>query len=184
MEWSRKRLVSYLLLLLLAVLVTMLIHELGHYLMGVLLGNEMEMDLNGTRPVSGFFSQDWHLPLVVLSGPLFTLGQALIFYLLVSKRKGFYYYPFLFYPALYRTVPYLFSLLAEERFALQDKVQLANYYNLNPWPIIVIFLLLLIIMAGKGSRRLKVGWRINLLTLIFSLLYTLFWLQFNRLFIV
>lgn len=180
---SHRRLFLYLVFFSLAVLVTMLMHEGGHFLAGTILGNPMEMNLNNTRPVHGYYFETWHSPLVAAAGSLFSIAQAFVFWFLLRRKKTVFLYPFLFYPAFYRVLPYLITLGHQEQMYLQDKGQVGAYLGISPWFLIGPYLLLICSLVFAGSRRLKVKWQLNLLSLIFSFLLTLFWLQVNHVFL-
>ncbi len=178
---SRRRLLLYLLFFSIAVLVTMVFHEGGHFLAGSLLGNAMEMDLNRTRPVQGYYLETWHSPLVAAAGSFVSLVQAIVFWLLLGRKKVLFLYPFIFYPFFYRALPYIITLGHQEQMYLQDKGQVGAYLGISPWFLIFPYLGLLFYFVISGSGRLKIKWQLNLLSLIFSFLLTLFWLQVNYL---
>ena len=151
----RKRIVY----IFLAVLITMIFHEFGHYLTGNLLGNSMEMDLNGTRPVHGEFIEEWHLPVVAIFGTIFTLFQAFLFWILLNVYQTKNLYPFLFFPFIYRVVPYIISLIQPERLGRQDKVQFAQYFNFNPWLIIIPVLIVFYILVYTGGKIIDINYK-------------------------
>lgn len=77
---------------LLAVVFTIMIHEFTHWTMGELLGYKMRMTLNTVFPIAGKYNKDWHYPLISAVGPLITLLQAIIFYLIIKRysNRNFY----------------------------------------------------------------------------------------------
>ena len=143
----------------LEVLITMIFHEFGHYLTGSLLGNSMEMDLNGSRPVQGEFIEDWHLPVVAIFGTTFTLLQAFVFWSLLNVYQNKNLHPFLLFPFIYRVVPYVISLIQPARLGRQDKAQFAQYFNFNPWLIIVPVLMLLYVFVYTGGKKLDINYK-------------------------
>ncbi|MBB5175053.1 hypothetical protein [Texcoconibacillus texcoconensis] len=170
----------HIILIFLAVLLTMVIHEFGHYITGNALGNSMAMDLNGTRPIHGNFVEKWHLPIVAISGTIFTLLQAFIFLLLLVIFQTQSLYPFLIYPLIYRLVPYIVSLLNPERLGRQDKAQFAQYFGFNPWLLIVPVLILLFIFVYKGTKKVDINWRQISFTTIMSIIFTIIILFINQ----
>ncbi len=81
---------------LIAVILTFLIHECTHWVMGELLGYEMIMTLNKAYPAKLSYDKDWHYTLMSAVGPLITLLQALIIYLIIKRTSRRNLYPFLF----------------------------------------------------------------------------------------
>src|SRR5688572_305999 len=74
---------QYVLAAALAVFITSLLHELAHWVTGELLGNRMGMNLNAAYPVNGDYLQPWHAHIVTVAGPLFTVFQGFVVYLLM-----------------------------------------------------------------------------------------------------
>ena len=159
----------------------MIFHEFGHYITGRFLGNSMVMDLNGTRPLQGRFIEEWHLPIIAISGSIFTFFQALLFFALLSFHQSKYLYPFLIYPFIYRLVPYVISVFNPERLWRQDKAQFAQYFNFNPWLLILPALLLLFIFVYKGSKIIDINKYQIAFTIIVSIIFTIFILVINQL---
>lgn len=90
-----------------AVLLTWLLHELSHWAAGEWLGYDMVMTLNSGYPVSRQYSQELHYQLISAAGPIFTLGEALLIFILMKKSRRVWLYPFLFtcfYMRLFATV--------------------------------------------------------------------------------
>ena len=162
----------------------MIFHEFGHYLTGTLLGNSMEMDLNGSRPVLGVFIEEWHLPVVAIFGTIFTLFQAFIFWTLVTFFHTKNLYPFLLFPFIYRAIPYIISLIQPERLGSQDKVQFAQYFNINPWLIIVPVLILFYVLVYTGGKKVNINYRqIGFYTTV-SIISAILIIIFNQILIV
>lgn len=97
------RIASFLGVALAAALVTALLHELGHWAAGTLLGNEMTLSLNAARVV-GEYRAGWHEHLVSAAGPLVTIIQAGIFYALITKNARSTLMPFLLTAFVYRAM--------------------------------------------------------------------------------
>ena len=70
-------------------------HECTHWVMGELLGYEMIMTLNIAYPAKLSYDKDWHYTLISAVGPLITLLQALIIYLIIKRTSRRNLYPFL-----------------------------------------------------------------------------------------
>lgn len=87
---------KYILVTLLAVLLSWVLHELAHWLTGIALGNEMAMTLNTSFPISGKYKTNADTLMVSAAGPLFTLFQAVIVFTIMRNRSAKLLYPFLF----------------------------------------------------------------------------------------
>lgn len=170
----------YIIWIFLAVLITMIAHELGHYITGSVLGNNMIMDLNGSRPTQGNFVAEWHLPIVAIAGTIVTLFQAFIFMLLLNIFPTKNLYPFLIYPFIYRLVPYKIAIIQPERLWRQDKAQFAQYFNFNPWMLIIPVLILFFVFVYKGSNKIDIHWQQIGFTIIGSIVFTIFLLMVNQ----
>jgi len=177
---SHKKLGFYLLVFFFAVPLTMLIHEGGHFLAGEILGNPMEMDLNNSRPVHGYYLEPWHSPVVAAFGSVFSLAQAFFFWLILKRKNSIFLYPFLFFPGFYRVLPYVITMGDPQQRMLQDKGQVSFFLGVSPWVLIFPYLFIITYLVFSGSRKLKVKWQLNLLSVIFSFLLTVLWLQINH----
>ena len=112
------KLVQYALVTLIAVLFTWLIHEFAHWGTGELLGNDMIMTLNTCYPTTGMYAGSWHDSVISAAGPLITLGQAIVFYLLLKRNSSVLLFPFLltcFYTRFLASVMNFISLNDEGR---------------------------------------------------------------------
>ncbi len=78
-----------------AVLFTWQLHEFFHWLTGELLGNEMEMTLNSSHPRNWTYLKTWHELIVISAGPLITLVEAMIVFVLLKRNKTIFLFPFL-----------------------------------------------------------------------------------------
>ncbi|MDB5790938.1 MAG: hypothetical protein JWQ80_962 [Massilia sp.] len=70
----------------LVVLITNFIHEGGHWLMGASLGLDMQFGLNAVRYLSP--PSDLHRALANAAGPLLTILQGIIAYVLVRRTAS------------------------------------------------------------------------------------------------
>lgn len=136
-----------------AVLTTVALHELGHSLVGGLLGNDMTMDLNGSRPVDGRYNAPWHLPVVAIAGPVVTLGQSVGGAVLMRRTGDTRLYPLVLFPFLYRIVPYLLGLAQPSRLGLQDEAIVAAFLGINLLLIAGCVILPLAALAWYGTRE-------------------------------
>ena len=87
--------ISYVMLTAIAVLSTWIVHELAHWSVGELLGNNMAMTLNTSYSVNSQYGQAWHAHVISAAGPLITLLEAIAFYFLIRKTENKLFFPFL-----------------------------------------------------------------------------------------
>ncbi len=96
---------SYILLTALAVLFSWFINELAHYFTGVFLGYDMAITLNTAYPISGQYAKDWHYQAISAAGPIITIIEAVIVFVLMRNGRRAMLYPFLFTSFYMRTAP-------------------------------------------------------------------------------
>jgi hypothetical protein len=65
---------KYILVCLIAAILTIPIHEFTHWITGELLGYKMIMTLNSGWPAKGFYDAHWHYTLISAVGPAVTLA--------------------------------------------------------------------------------------------------------------
>lgn len=150
-----------------AVLITMVVHEAGHWLTGLLLGNRMAMSLNFSFPVNGYYLADWHYAVVVAAGPAATLLQSIISLFILWLRNNIKdASEYLFVPVIYRVFPYLVSSAG-----MQDEVIVSRGFGLPGvvGPVFIWILLLTIAFFGVKSAN-KILLNIQLTKAKFSLL--------------
>ena len=132
-----------------------LFHEFGHWAAGTLLGNEMSMSLNRAWPTNGSYIKESHTLFVTIGGPAFTILQALIALLVIEKYRTPYAYPFLVASFLDRYFPITFATFAE-----QDEAKISEILNLEPYTVAIIVCLVLLTLVCRGSRTLRLDFRV------------------------
>lgn len=98
---------EYILVFAIAVFLSWTLHELAHWAMGEYLGYDMIITLNKAYPASGQLSSDWHYQIISAAGPILTLLEAILIFILMRTKKRKILYPFLFicfYMRLFATV--------------------------------------------------------------------------------
>lgn len=157
------RLVPLLVALVPAALLTALFHELGHWLAGTGLGNEMRMSLNAARPVAGY-GEGWHAWAVTAAGPALTLLQAAVAWHL-SRRRPASPWPFAFLltPLVYRAMAMAMNVLNPN-----DEGRLSLDLGLGLYTLPALVCALLLWLVVDASRRGELGWRRPLLGAIVS----------------
>jgi len=134
--------------------VTYLLHEGGHWLAGEMLGYDMWVNINSAGLARGEYSADWHRELVSAAGPLVTLLQAIIAFMLVRKRKTIIAFAFLFAALMMRFVAMVVSLNNPN-----DEARVSEWLGLGTWSLYIIVVAILLGLTLKGGSYLKWGWR-------------------------
>jgi hypothetical protein len=143
--------------------------------MGELLGYEMIMTLNTCYPAKLSFDKEWHYTLISAVGPLITLLQALIIYLIIKRTSRTIMYPFLF-SCFYLE---LLSGIMNYRHA-NDLGRISRSFNLGLYTIDIIFVALYLIMIYKTSVREKYSLKFNSVTFLWILLFSSIWILINQ----
>ena len=136
----------------LAFLVTNFIHEGGHWLMGASFGLDMQFGLNAVRYLSP--TTEWQRVLGNAAGPLVTIVQGIVAYVLVRRTASSRAFAFLYAAAFMRLAAGLVSLILPN-----DEARLSLYFGLGKWTLPVLVAAGLIALAIKGSKRLGLTWK-------------------------
>jgi hypothetical protein len=161
---------------LLAVVFSFMIHEFAHWVMGECLGNKMRMTLNTGYPVALKYNKDWHFAVVSSVGPLVTLLQAIIFYLLIRRYSNRNLYPFLF------TCFYLELLSGILTFRNpNDLGRIGVYLNIGLFTLPTLFIIIHFLLVYRTCKRENYKWRFILTTLFFVILFSSLWVGVNQL---
>lgn len=150
----------YVLLLLIAV-ATFALHEGAHWLAGVALGHEMTVTLNSSAPV-GAVPRDHDL-LIAAAGPVVTLAGGLIAFALVLTRDSLAAYGVLFFALFMRLIAAVISLINPN-----DEARISLAMGLGPYVLPLIMVGALLVLTVVASRRLRLGWKTNLMTYLVS----------------
>lgn len=138
------------------VLATSVLHELGHWTMGVALGHEMRLSLNEVAPIDRAIpARD--LLLIAAAGPLVTFAQAVCAALLIGRRGPYWLYGVLFAAWFMRLAAAFVSVSHPN-----DEARIALWLSGTAWwlPLAVVLGLSALLVAA--SRRLRIGWKTNL----------------------
>ena len=155
--------IKYLAICLVAVFLIFLSHELAHYLTGVALGFDMQMTLNSVNLVEGqSYNHEWQRNLVSISGPIFTIIQALFVYKILIKTKQLKWYPFLFVPAIMRFMASAISLIS----GANDEARVSEWLGIGKMTLPIIVTVFLISLCVIVSKKNTINWKINLVTFL------------------
>jgi hypothetical protein len=133
-----------------------LFHELGHWTVGEILGNEMVYRLNWVWPKPGHYIGVNDGLYALMGGPAFTILQAIIFLLIIEKYRTLYAYPFVFFAFFVR-----FFALVFGGFSKQDEAAISAMLNVGTYTVAVIVLLVLFLITWRSSFKLQLGWKVN-----------------------
>ena len=142
--------------LVLVFLITNLLHEAGHWLMGAALGMDLKFGLNGVRYLSP--TEPWQRALADAAGPLVTIVQAIVAYVVVQRSASLKAFAFLYAAAFMRMVAGLVSVLHPN-----DEARLSMVFGLGKWTLPVLVAVALILLAIQGSKRFKLTWKDHVL---------------------
>ncbi|MBA4806569.1 hypothetical protein [Brevundimonas sp.] len=148
-------------LLLLIAAATFVVHEGAHWLAGVALGHEMTVTLNSSAPVGAVPRE--HDLMIAAAGPLVTLAGGLIAFVLILTRDSLTAYGVLFFALFMRFMAAVISLINPND---EARISLALGLGLYALPLIMVGVLL--ILTVIASRRLRLGWKTNLMTYLVS----------------
>jgi hypothetical protein len=150
-----------------AVFVTFLLHEAIHWVAGELLGNDMRMTLNSAYPVSGSYLEIWHTGIVSAAGPLFTLIQAVVVYLLMQRNRSALLYPFLLSPFLMRVLALFMNFINP-----QDEGRISQMLGLGLLTLPILVCTPLFFLTLRASQRRKYGWKLNAISVFLIILFS------------
>jgi len=172
------------LFLFLASLITVIIHEYGHFIMGTILGYNMGFDFNGSRPIVGAISSNTDQLLIVISGVLFTLIQSSIAYYLLIKLNYKRLYYLILTPFLYRLIPYLLSIFYPNRLVLQDEIKIGNILNINLYIIPFIIIMILFFNCFIANKKYKIGFNQHLKLSFISIISFVIIIKLNQILMI
>ena len=151
----------YILLTAFAVIFSWLIHELAHYYTGQLLGYDMAMTLNTAYPVSGQYALDWHYQVISAAGPLITIIEAILVFILMRNKARVKLYPFLFACFYIRLMAGIISFLNPN-----DEARISKAIGLGAFTLPIVVISFLAYLLYKTSKQYGFSKKFNWVTLI------------------
>lgn len=158
---------KYILVFGLAVLLSWILHEFAHWTMGEYLGYTMGMTLNSSYPVNGSFLKDSHYQMVSAAGPVFTLLEAILMYVLMVQRTRLLLYPFLFTCFYMRFFAMLISFRKPND---EARISIAMGFGKFTLPLIMATVLFLIIY--KVNKKYSFDKKFNFANLGLVILFS------------
>lgn len=145
-----------------AVLFTWIIHEFTHWVTSESLGYDSAMTLNKVSPISGLRYTDLHSVYVSATGPLITIIQAVIvFIVLINRNWNKLIYPFLFTPLYMRLLAGGMNFINPN-----DEGRISEYFGLGVFTISILVSIILLFLVYKISNKYKLSWKFNTWTTI------------------
>lgn len=131
-------------------------HELAHWLAGETLGYSMTMSLNNAHPVEGAFRTTADAMWVSAAGPLLTILQGTIAYLLVRRTGNPLFYPVIFIALFMRASAMLIS-----GFNLNDEARISHALGIGEWTLPAVVVAGLLALTWRASLRIGAHWSVN-----------------------
>ncbi len=160
-----RQVIAYIAIIFTATLVTFILHEMAHWVAYESLGYSAGFRLNFANAKDPAVQlSDAEKIITSFSGPLFTIIQAFICYLILRNRNQIFLYPFLF-------VPFVMRLGAAwaNQFSPNDEGRVSLILGLNLYAISVIVVLIHFVLIYLIARKNSYSLKINALTFLFSL---------------
>lgn len=151
---------KYVLTGILAVISTWLIHEFAHWLTSELLGHETAMYLNGTSAMGSEKPNDLHRNIISASGPVVTIIQGIVFFLIL-KNRGWnkLMYTLLFTAFYMRLLAGLMNVINSN-----DEGRISLYLGLGTFTLPIIVSGILFFLVYKISKKYNLDWKFQLAT--------------------
>lgn len=154
--------VKYLLVLVLATLFTFFFHEMSHWLAYKLMGYDAGFTLNRAFLVDSELSLSATERIITsAAGPIFTIIQAIVCYVIIIKRKQILLYPFLFLPFIMRL-----GAAWANQFEPNDEGRISLEFGLNLYVISGVVVAFLLALVYKASRKNGYSLIFNVITFI------------------
>ena len=150
-----------------AVLFSWIFHELAHLAAGKFLDYDMKMTLNSAYPGEGKYLCDFHYHIISAAGPLFTLCEAILVFILMYWRKRVLLYPFLFTCFYMRLLAMIISFLNPN-----DEARISTAMGIGKFTLPIIVSGILFYMVYKITSRYTFTKKFNLVNLALAVLFT------------
>lgn len=143
---------SFYIKLFLVGLATFAIHEFCHWGAGVLLGYEMVITPNRAYATSS--TSFVHAQIISFAGPLVTYFQALLGYMLITRRQAVLGFALLYMAFYMRFVAALISLIKPN-----DEARISQALGMGTWTLSIVVVFALFTLVFFASRDLKLSAR-------------------------
>ena len=136
----------------LAAFITHLVHEGAHYLAGKAFGFDMRFGLNAVSNLSP--AEPWQQAVVSAAGPLVTILQALVAFVVVMSIRSHRAFAFVYIAAFMRLVATGVSFMHPN-----DEARVSLYLGMGMWMLPLMVSFVLVVLAVKASRKLELTWK-------------------------
>jgi len=162
---DQKITLKYILAGLFAVIFTWIIHEFTHWLTSESLGYESIMRLNSVSEADGQERTEWHKIYISASGPIITIFQAIMAFLIL-KTKGWdkYIYPILLVPLYMRSLAGIMNFINPN-----DEGRISEFLGIGLFTISIIVSGFLFFLVFKISKKYGLNWKFNFWTTIITM---------------
>lgn len=133
-------------------LATFAVHEFCHWGAGVMLGYEMVITPNRVYATSS--TSFAHAQLIAFAGPLVTYLQALLGFVLVTKRQAVFGFALLYMAFYMRFLAALASVLKPN-----DEARISEGLGMGTWTLPILVVLVLFTFVYVASRHLNLSVR-------------------------
>lgn len=157
---------KYIVIILIAVFLSTLFHELAHWGTGEILGNKMTASLNSANVISGEYKHEWNRNFITGAGPLFTILQAIVVFFLLNKYPKKELYPFLLFPLAMRFWAGLANLLGPN-----DEGRLGLSLGVGLLTISFFVCCFLFFLIYKSSKKHHFSLKFNLISFLFCSIF-------------
>lgn len=155
---DQKITLEYILHGILAVFFTWIVHEFAHWATSEFLGYKSIMRINGVSFVDGENPSDLHKIIISASGPIVTILQGFIaFILLKSRNWNKFLYMLLFVAFYMRFLAGLMNFLN-----LNDEGRISSFLGIGTFTLPIIVSGLLFLMVYKISKKYDLKWKFQL----------------------
>jgi hypothetical protein len=138
--------------LFLAGFATFALHEAAHFATGWALGYDMTARLNGVSSLTPALLT--HKAIIDAAGPLATIAQAIVAFILLRHYKLNVAFAFLYFAAFMRVLA-----TGVSTFNLNDEARLSLYLGIGTWTVPIMVSAGLLLLAWRGSRVLALTWK-------------------------
>jgi hypothetical protein len=169
MQMNFIKFLKYIGVLIIATFLTFFFHEMCHWIAYELLGYDAGFTLNGASIKNSSLKLTKTERIITsAAGPIFTICQAIVFYIILKKNKTILLYPFLF-------LPFVMRLGAgwANKFMPNDEGRISLDLNLNLYAVSSIVVAFLFFLVFKVSKKNKISIVLNSITFIVSILLLL-----------
>lgn len=158
---------KYIAVLAAAVFFSWIFHELAHWVAGELLGYKMAMTLNSGYPLNGQYSRDRDYQVISGWGPIFTLCEAILVFILMIRKRRMLLFPFLFTCFYMRFFAAIMSFRNPN-----DEARISTAIGVGKFTLPAIITLILFALVYKISKVYKLDVKFNLANLGLTILFS------------